>query len=91
MLGVRPEDIYERTSRPDDTSLLAIATRVAAVEPLGAETLLVVEAEPAQEIIARIGRVTQLRPGDQTSLLIDTKAIHLFDAETTRAIPRDRA
>jgi multiple sugar transport system ATP-binding protein len=92
MLGIRPEDIYERTSRPDDANLLAIATRVASVEPLGAETLLVVEAEQtAQEIIARTGRETQLRPGDQTTLLIDTRAIHLFDAETTRAIPRDRA
>jgi multiple sugar transport system ATP-binding protein len=90
MLGIRPEDIYERTSRPQDANLLAIGTRVAAVEPLGAETLLVVETEHIpHEIIARIGRETQLRPGDQTSLLIDTRAIHLFDAETTRVIPRD--
>jgi multiple sugar transport system ATP-binding protein len=66
--------------------------RVVAVEPLGAETLLVLTLDGTQEeIIARIGRETRLRPDDRATLLLDAAAIQLFDAATTRVIARDRA
>ncbi len=60
---------------------------VVAVEPLGAETLLVLSLDGAdEELVARIGRETTLRPGDRTSISLDTSAIHLFDAATSRVI-----
>jgi multiple sugar transport system ATP-binding protein len=92
LLGIRPEDLYETSPRPGDDRLVPVATRVAAVEPLGAETLLVLTLDGAgAEIIARIGRETRLRPDDRTTMLLDATAIHLFDAATTRAIPRNLA
>jgi multiple sugar transport system ATP-binding protein len=60
---------------------------VDAVEPLGAETLLMVSLEGSDaELIARIGRDTALRRGDQLRLALDTAAVHLFDPATTKAI-----
>jgi multiple sugar transport system ATP-binding protein len=92
LLGIRPEDLYEISPRPGDARLVPIAMRVIAVEPLGAETLLVLTLDGTQEeIIARIGRETRLRPDDRATLLLDAAAIQLFDAATTRVIARDRA
>jgi len=90
-LGIRPEDFYETSPRPGDERLVPVAMRVLAVEPLGAETLLVLALDGSrEEIIARIGRETRLRPDDRATLLLDATAIQLFDAATTRVIARDR-
>jgi len=91
LLGIRPEDLYETHPRPDD-NLVPIAIKVSAVEPLGAETLLVLTLDgDTTDIIARVGRETQLRAGERATILLDTAAIHLFDLTTTRVIPRDLA
>jgi multiple sugar transport system ATP-binding protein len=90
-LGIRPEDLYEAASPgPAAGRLQPIAARIHAVEPLGAETLLVLSVGTGDELIARIGRETALRPGESTTLMLDTARIHLFDAETTHAVPRSR-
>jgi multiple sugar transport system ATP-binding protein len=89
ILGIRPEDLYEFPAPADLGPMAEIAVRVVAVEPLGAETLLVLtSASGAQEFIARVGRQTRLKPGDQTRIGLDTAHIHLFDAASTRAIAR---
>jgi multiple sugar transport system ATP-binding protein len=89
ILGIRPEDLYETSPRPGDDRLVPIAAQVVAVEPLGAETLLVVSlAEVATEVIVRSGRETKLRPGEVATILLDTTALHLFDAQTTQVIPQ---
>ncbi len=89
ILGIRPEDIYERgPARPAGARFQPIAAFIAAVEPLGAETHLILTARTGEEIVARIGRETALRPGEHADLLLDTAAIHLFDPATTKAIPR---
>ena len=66
---------------------MRLSARVVAVEPLGAETLLLVALDVSNdELIARIGRDTALRNGDRLELALDTAAIHLFDPATTKAI-----
>jgi multiple sugar transport system ATP-binding protein len=90
LVGIRPEDLYETSPRPGDDRILPLPpATVMAVEPLGAETLIVLAVEGvATEIIARVGRETGLRPGDVTTFLADTDATNVFDAQTTRAIAR---
>jgi multiple sugar transport system ATP-binding protein len=91
LLGIRPEDLYETPPRPGD-DLVPIAMQVSAVEPLGAETLLVLTLDDGTtDIIARVGRDTRLRIGERATVLLDTTAVHLFDPTTTRVIPRDRS
>ena len=89
LLGIRPEDLYEVSPRPGDNSVLPLPATVAAVEPLGAETLLVLMLDGVEEeVIARSGRETRLRPGGRATIMLDGAAAQLFDATTTRAIAR---
>jgi ABC-type sugar transport system ATPase subunit len=84
ILGIRPEDMY---SQPlvGGTSFDA---RVVAVESLGPETVLVSEIAGGAEIAARLDRGFGARAGDMQRLCVDARQLHLFDPETTRAIPR---
>jgi len=89
ILGVRPEDLYESSTEVPDGPPFLLDARVDAVEPLGAETLLILSLGAAgQELIARVGRSTHLRVGENTRIAIDTAALHLFDPATRRAIPK---
>ncbi len=84
-MGVRPEDLYEAPPPGLDGQTVALPVRVDAVEPLGAETLLVLSFA-GEELIARIGRDTALRMGDHVSIALDAGAIHLFDPTTGAAL-----
>lgn len=87
ILGVRPEDLYDAQPPGLDGRTARLPVRVIAVEPLGAETLLMLSlADSDEELIARIGRETLLKTGDRTTIVLDTTAMHLFDPATTRAI-----
>ncbi|HEX3499573.1 MAG TPA: sn-glycerol-3-phosphate ABC transporter ATP-binding protein UgpC [Stellaceae bacterium] len=89
VLGVRPEDLYEAAPSPPQAAMVELAVRVDAVEPLGAETLLVLSLDGSpEELVARIGRDTALRPGERIDIKLDAAALHLFDATTTRVIER---
>jgi multiple sugar transport system ATP-binding protein len=87
-VGVRPEDLYEQL--PAETSDAAILpAKVLAIEPLGAETLLLLAIEGvSEEITARIGRETRLRVGDAANIHLNLAALHVFNAATGRSIPR---
>ncbi len=88
IVGVRPEDIYEDAPAGFGASLAQIPARVIAVEPLGAETLLMLAlADSDEEVVAQVGRQTALRSGDATTIAVDTAALHLFDSATNKAIP----
>ena len=60
-VGLRPEDLYEAPPEPGSDRMQALTARILAVEPLGAETLLMLAVgNPGEEITARIGRDTML-------------------------------
>ena len=87
LLGVRPEDLYERSPPDREADLLALSARVEAIEPLGAETLLIVRLEGLEEeVVARVGRDSTAVAGAPLTLHLDTTALHLFDPETGRAL-----
>jgi len=87
IIGIRPEDLYETPPAGGAAEIARLPARVIAVEPLGAETLLLVALDVSKdELIARIGRETTLKTGDRLDIALDTAAIHLFDPGTTKAI-----
>ena len=87
LLGIRPEDLYETAPPSATIQTQSVPMRVAAVEPLGAETLLLLTlGATSEEAIARVGRETTLRPGDQATIMLDIAAIQLFDPATARVI-----
>jgi multiple sugar transport system ATP-binding protein len=69
----------------------SIKGRAFAVEPLGAETLLLVETEPGVECTARLSRHLKVRPGDEVELFFRSEAAFMFDSGSGRAIWSDRS
>jgi len=87
VVGVRPEDLYEIVLPGDRERMASLSACVIGVEPLGAETLLVLTLDGcSEELIARIGRETKLSSGDRLDVALDMATVHLFDPETTKAI-----
>ena len=70
-IGIRPEDIYETAIQAGCASPAGLIARITAVEPLGAETLLMLSL-PGQspECIARVGRNTAHRRGEEATLFL---------------------
>jgi multiple sugar transport system ATP-binding protein len=88
VLGIRPEDLeLTDVAQLNDVDATVLPATISGVEPLGAETMLVVDVPESGEMIARLNRDVSVRPGDAVGLRFDPDAVHLFDAETTRAIP----
>jgi multiple sugar transport system ATP-binding protein len=85
IFGLRPEEIAEGAVAAPRGAMLPV--RVVAVEPLGAETLLVLSAGGDSEIVARVNRDSHARPGDMLDVSLDLAAMHLFDPETTHVLP----
>jgi len=88
VFAIRPEDIgVAAPGRAADGA--GLPARLIAVEPLGAETILVLAPDGLEEeILARVGPEVALRPGDPVALELNLRAAHLFDPTSTRALPR---
>lgn len=90
VFGIRPEDLYLAKPEAESSHFAAVRARVEAVEPLGAETILLLKCEGGdKEITARVNRSAPVRPDEIVDLFIDLGACHLFDPETTRALARN--
>jgi multiple sugar transport system ATP-binding protein len=92
LLGMRPEDLY-LAPPPGDAAAhsAAIEASVLAVEPLGAETLVLIGLDDGgEEIIGRMGRDTRARSGERLAIHFDLAQAQLFDPLTTRVLPRPR-
>ena len=85
--GLRAEDLYET---PEQADCRPLDVRVVAIEALGAENILIGQlgdAEPI-EIAARLTRHFEADLGSTVTLYADMRPMHLFDTETSRAVPR---
>ncbi|MDQ4061798.1 MAG: TOBE domain-containing protein, partial [Pseudomonadota bacterium] len=90
LFGVRPEDLYVARPSPERMRAARLTGTIAAVEPLGAETLVVAELPGLRkEITARAGRDFTGRAGDAVSMDVDLDSVRLFDPATgmARAVP----
>jgi multiple sugar transport system ATP-binding protein len=91
IFGVRAEDLHLESDAVPGQKHGSIKGRAFAVEPLGAETLLLVETEPGVECTARLSRHLKVRPGDEVELFFSTEATFLFDSDSGRAVGSDRS
>jgi len=84
-LGMRPEELSIES--PDTAGPALLRGVVAAVEPLGAETLVNVMLDGnAGEVIARLHRDADAALGQRVSVYVPEAALYLFDAATGKAI-----
>ncbi len=87
ILGIRPEDLSEIGPQDRHQHPNGFTARVAAVEALGAETVLITEIEAVDEVVrARLDRDSTARLGDEICIEADVNRVHLFDPESSQAI-----
>ena len=79
-LGFRPEAV---TDRPSEQATLEM--KVDVVERLGSDQFLYGQVG-SDTITARVDPRMKVVPGDQVKLGLDTRSLHLFDAETEKAL-----
>jgi multiple sugar transport system ATP-binding protein len=92
LFGIRPEDIAVAPAGSGESGAHALFARLVAVEPLGAETILVLAPDGLRdEILARVRPEVTLRPGERVALALNLRAAHLFDPVSTHALPRSAA
>ena len=88
IFGIRPEDLY-RTDASSET-MPTVEVKVVAVEVLGPEVILIGALPGGDEVSARMGRNYTAPIGSTERLRVDVREMHLFDPQTTRAVPRPR-
>jgi multiple sugar transport system ATP-binding protein len=89
--GVRAEDLAVDAAALSGRRHGKIRGRIISVEPLGAETLLLVDTGDGGEVTARLPRHVLPNAGEPVELVFSSDAAFLFDAETGKAIPADQA
>jgi multiple sugar transport system ATP-binding protein len=92
LVGIRPEELNllgnaEAPGEGAPGAPSVLRGTVSAVEPLGAETLLVVDLEgQAGEVTARVHRDVRLALGDRATLGHAEHALYLFDGRSEKAL-----
>jgi multiple sugar transport system ATP-binding protein len=85
-IGVRAEDLHINKDAMGSEPFGHVRGRAIAVEPLGAETLLLVEIEPGVEWTARLPRHVPVAVDEIVDLYFPASAAFIFDATTGRAV-----
>lgn len=89
LMGIRPEHmgVPGQTDIPQGVNHLK--GKVLVVEPLGAQTDLIVDVA-GQQLTAKLEGQVLIHPGDDIDLLIDQTRLHAFDASTEQVIDRGK-
>jgi multiple sugar transport system ATP-binding protein len=85
IFGIRPEDIQDRTLRPDSKDGAIVRAAVDVHEPLGSDIILYLTAGE-HSIVARVGARSQARMGHNTEVVMDMRKMHVFNPETHEAV-----
>jgi len=84
--GIRPEDIHDH----EILGGIPVEVKIAAIEALGPETVVVGEIAGVAEVSARFDRTFSAPIGSIQRFNFDPSQIHIFDAQTTLAFPREQ-
>ena len=85
ILGIRPEDMYDRDWAPNLPDLSPARVKIDVVEHMGNEIFAYLIAGNHNPV-ARLDSRTQCNAGDTIDILLDASRMHLFDPSTQEAI-----
>ncbi|HEX4835260.1 MAG TPA: sn-glycerol-3-phosphate ABC transporter ATP-binding protein UgpC [bacterium] len=85
ILGIRPEDIYDRALHPASANSAVMRAMVDVHEPLGSDIILYLTAGE-HSIVARVDARSQARMGQSAEVVLDMKKMHVFNPDTHQAI-----
>lgn len=84
--GVRPEHIYVGQPAAEAKGFAAFTARVVAVEPLGAETIVLAQTADGEEVTSRVRGNVPVQSGETVELFMDPAGFRFFDGETGKAL-----
>ncbi len=85
VLGIRPEHIAEENRRFGEESPLTVEAPVELVEPMGAETVVLLRLG-GEKVLGRVAPDVRLTPGGTFRFALDTRRLCLFDPGTEQLI-----
>ncbi len=85
ILGIRPEDIHDPQYQPASIVPATIDANVDVVEQMGSEKNVYLE-EAGKSFVAIVDPRSSVTVGQRVQAVVDTGNIHLFDAQTERAL-----
>ncbi|MCD6309488.1 MAG: sn-glycerol-3-phosphate ABC transporter ATP-binding protein UgpC [Candidatus Eremiobacteraeota bacterium] len=81
VLGIRPEDLYDRMFAHDYTPENVFSAVVDVIEPMGSEIYIYLKSNK-DTLIARMSPYTKAVVGQEMEVVIDLKKIHVFNPVT---------
>ncbi|MCL5036936.1 MAG: sn-glycerol-3-phosphate ABC transporter ATP-binding protein UgpC [Chloroflexi bacterium] len=81
VIGIRPEDLYDRMFAHDYTPENIFTAKVDVVEPMGSEIYIYLSSGK-DTLIARMSANTRAKVGDNIEAVIDINKIHVFNPVT---------
>jgi len=85
VFGIRPENIHDAQFVPPGIDAEKVAVKVDVTELMGNEIFLYL-VSGKNTFVARVDPRSQLRLGQQASVVMDMDTVHIFDAVTEKAI-----
>jgi len=85
VLGIRPEDIYDKLFAQDASDKFVVKAKVEVVEPMGAEIFLYLASGPSK-FIARVTALDTASVNQELECVFDMNKAHFFDKNTEATI-----
>ncbi|MBV9469731.1 MAG: sn-glycerol-3-phosphate ABC transporter ATP-binding protein UgpC [Abitibacteriaceae bacterium] len=87
VLGIRPEDIHDKTLTPPSAvdKDNVVRANVDVIEPMGAVSIVYLTSG-SQTLLASVDAETKAKEGAPLDIVIDSAAAHVFNKETEQAI-----
>jgi multiple sugar transport system ATP-binding protein len=85
ILGIRPEDTYDRKFAHDANADNTLKVTVDVVEPMGSEVNLYL-LTGKKTFVAKLDARTQVQPNEIIDVVWDMNKMHVFDRETQTAL-----
>ena len=85
ILGIRPEDIYDKLFAQNASDKYVVKAKVEVVEPMGAEIFLYLNSGTAN-FIARVTAIDTATVNQELEFVFDMNKAHFFDAEAEKTI-----
>ena len=85
VFGIRPEDVFDRTTQPNAPAESTMRVQVNVVEPMGSEQFVYLLTGES-EFVARMDASSPVKAGQQMDVLLDMSHMHTFDRQTQEAL-----
>lgn len=85
VVGIRPEDIYDKVYYQGDAKGRTLSSEVDVVEPMGAEKYLYLKVA-GSPLVARVSRENQARVSQRIDIVFKMENVKFFDQETEKVI-----